>query len=47
MEFFETVGEDEDEEGEEVKETDAVLVRGIELALEGAEAELPALADAA
>ncbi len=47
VEFFETVGEDEDEEGEEVKETDAVLVRGIELALEGAEAELPALADAA
>ncbi len=49
VEFFQAVGGNEDvEEGEdEVKEADEVLARGIELALEGVEAETPALADAA
>ncbi len=47
VEFFEAFGGTEDDEEDEVKKPDAVLVRGIEIALEGVEAEAPALADAA
>ncbi len=49
VEFFGVVDGDEDEDGDEdkVKEVDAVLARGIELALEGVEAEEVPLADAA
>jgi hypothetical protein len=49
VEYFESLRENEDDKdgGDEVKDADAVLVRGIELALEGVEAETPALADAA
>jgi len=49
VEYFESLGEDEggEESGDVVEEIDAVLVRGIELALEGVEAETPAVAEAA